>query len=215
MRTGLLCLALLVLSACAQPVAPDLRGTITRARLDTVTTPLLLAEIPAQAAQATLIPWGENVGENVGQNVGVVTWRTGDNVSLAFAAGVIVATRGLGDDLMSADVTGTVQALTTGGVGTGGVGTGAAAQYPRHHSYLDGENQTIFRSFLCQMGAAVPEQINSFGLLRDVSRRVETCYSLEETIENTYWTGSDGTLWRSRQWLGPRLGYMTTERLVL
>lgn len=197
MRTGILLAALLGLCACAQPAAPNLRGTITRAQLDTVTTPLMLVEIPARAAQATLIPWGGNAG--------VVTWRTGDNVSLAFDAGVITATRGLGDDLMSADVTGTIRAMATG----------AGGQYPRHHSYLDGENQTVFWSFICRMGAAQPEQISSFGLMRDVSRRVETCSSLEETIENTYWVGSDGTMWRSRQWLGATLGYMATERLVL
>ena len=196
MRVGITLLLLLGLGACAQPVVPNLRGTITRAQLDTVATPLLLAEITGRAAQATLVPWGENGG--------VVTWRTADNVSLSFADGVAVATRGLGDDLMSADVTGTVQAIAAG----------AGAEYPRHHSYMDGENQIAFRSFNCQMGASQPEQLNSFGTPRRVSRLYETCHSLEETIENTYWVGSDGTMWRSRQWLGATLGYMTTERLV-
>lgn len=199
MRVGRVLAALSVLAACGQPVAPDLRDTISRAQLDTVTTPLLLAEIPQRDAQATLIPWGENGA--------VTTWRTADVVSLSFVHGVVTGTRGLGDDLMSADVTGTLAALAA-------AASQPAGPYPRYHSYLDGQVQTVFRSYLCDMQPAVAERIEIFGQSHDVLRRQETCNTVGETAQNTYWIGEDGYIWQSRQWLGSSLGYLATETLV-
>lgn len=184
-----------LLAACAA-VPPDLRTTLTRDRLDRVTTPLMLAEVAELPAQATLAPWGDNRG--------VVTWRTADGVSLSFAEGVLTATRGLGFDLMSADTAGTRAALA-------GRSTGP---YERFVSFLDGEGRTYFRTLVCTMSAPVPERIDNIGLAVDTRRHAEHCRSTSDDVTNLYWTGPDGTMWRSRQWIGPDLGDLVTERLV-
>ena len=143
------------------------------------------------------------VSSTVGENGGTVTWATADDVSLAFRGGLVTASRGLGFDLMSADLAGPLAAL----------GGGASQGYARHMTYLDGENRTVFRAFLCDMRPGVPETIAILGEARATIRRDETCRSSEETVGNSYWFGADGTVWRSRQWLGPDLGYLGTELL--
>ncbi|NCT12315.1 MAG: YjbF family lipoprotein [Rhodobacterales bacterium] len=187
---------MLLLGACAAAPAPDLRASLTRAQIDRATTPLMLVEVPARGAQATLIPSG--------QNGGVQSWRTGDNVGLSFDGGVLVGTRGLGDDLMAADVTGTLAALAGG----------PSQQYPRIHSYLDGENQTQFRAFLCDMAGPVAETVTIFGRAVPTRRFDETCHSVGLQTANSYRVGADGTMWTSRQWIGPTLEYLMTERLA-
>jgi hypothetical protein len=180
-------------SACGGPTS-DPRSRVSRERVDRSEVPVLFAEVPQIRGGGTL--------RVAGTNLGVVTWRTIDNITLALDHDVLVATRGLGFDLMSADVAGTRAALA-----------GATGEYSLFHSYLDGENQTQFRSFLCTMAAPVPEAIVIFERSHQTLRHDETCYALGLTIENQYWTG-DGLVWKSRQWISEGLGYVITERLV-
>ncbi len=182
----------ITLSACAGP-PPDVRSTVTREQIDGSRTPLLFAEIPDLSAAGRLRP--------LGSNDDVVTWQTSDNLGFSFRNGVLVSTRGLGFDLMSADVAGTLSALD-----------GASGDYERFHSYLDGENQTEFRSFVCTMAAPVAETIDIFGRAQPTQRHDEVCRALGLTVENSYWTGN-GTMWKARQWVGDRVGYLMTETL--
>ena len=187
-------LALLGLGACAAPQpGPDLRATLTRAQLDAIPGPLLFVEVEERGAGALLRP--------IAQNGVVTTWEAADGVTVALQRGVLVATRGLGFDLMSADV-GAVRAA---------IARGGGSDYPRLMSYLDGENQIVFRAFRCVMTTAGREAIDSFGLARATTRLDETCYSLADPVVNTYWTGADGTIWRARQWVGAEAGHIVTE----
>jgi hypothetical protein len=154
---------------------------------------LLYVSIPEQSAQALLTP--------IGQNRGVVTWQTVDRVSVSFLDGLLVASRGLGFDLMSSDVEGTRAALS-----------GARTQnYSRFHSHLGNDNRTQIRSFSCSLAAPVPDRIVILGQEIDTVRRVETCKDVSLEIQNTYWTTSNGSILRSRQWLSEEVGYLETE----
>lgn len=188
------CLGLL--AACAPGGAPDVRSLLDRAQVDRSTQPLLLAEIPALDAAATLIP--------LGSRDGVVTWQTADDVALSFRDGVVVASRGLGFDLISADVTGTLAAMNGG----------PQAGYSRLLTFLDGEGQTLFRAFLCEMAAPRPETIEVVGAAFPTTRHDETCNSTGLRIDNSYWRDPDGTMRRSRQWLSPGAEMLITERLT-
>lgn len=189
-------LAALWLSACAPGAAPDVRAQISRAQVDRSTQPLLLAEIPALNAAATMVP--------LGSRDGVVTWRTADDVALSFRDGIVIASRGLGFDLISADVAGTLAALDGG----------RQSGYSRLLTLLDGEGQTLFRAFLCEMGPPRAETIGIVGASFATIRRDETCHSTGLTVENSYWRDADGTMRRARQWLSPGAGLLTTERLT-
>ena len=181
--------ALLLLAACAAP-APDLRSSLTREAIDQVGVPLLFVET---AGGASLL-------RQDGRNGAIATWRADEGVSLSLDGGVIVATRGLGSDLMSADVAATRAALANG----------PRQDYQRFHSYLDGENRQQFRAFRCEMVTA-PDSIVSFGLRLAVTRAEETCYSTADPIRNIYWLGGDGTPWRTQQWVSPEVGHVVTE----
>lgn len=71
-----------------------------------------------------------------GGNGDVQTWKLADGVSLSFLDAVLFSSRGLGADLMSADVSGTRAMLAGDG----------SARHIRLHSYLDGEYQPSFRA---------------------------------------------------------------------
>lgn len=183
----------LTLAACGPRQMPDIRNQISRAQIDAQGTPLMLVEFPALGVAGTMAP--------TGQNGNVITWRTADNVSLSFDDGILVATRGLGHDLMSADVSGTRASLA-----------GRPGNYERFHSYLDGEGQTTLRAFICAMAPPVTETITILGRSQTTQRHDESCNSLGLATQNTYWTAG-GTLWASRQWVGPVVEEMATERL--
>lgn len=188
-------LTLLTLAACAQPgVNP--RDVLSRARLDATGQPTLLAELPELKVAATLAPSGRN-GE-------VITWASGDQASLSFQGGVLVATRGLGADVMSADVTGTLAMLRGRSEGV----------YTRLNSGLDGEYQTAFRAYQCKRTSARPEQIIIFDRPHSTTRIEETCTTPGRTVTNIYWAGPDGFIWKSRQWVSSHAGYLWTEQLV-
>ncbi len=188
----------LMLAACSTG-GDDLVSSaqlVTRQQLEQVQTPLLFASLERAQTFATMVP--------AGKNDGVVTWRSGDHRSLSIRQGVVVATRGLGDDLMGADVGGAVAMLHNG----------AVANYTRVHTFLDGEYQPTFRSFQCRKQAGTSQTLEIVQHKHSVTRIEESCFSPDGDIANTYWIGSDGTVWKSRQWVSPMLGYVETELLV-
>jgi hypothetical protein len=185
-------LTALVLAGCAAP-QPDIRGSLTRERIDARTETIMLVELPEAERAALVTPWGRNGS--------VATWRSPDNVSLSYDGGVLVATRGLGNDLMTSDVAGTRAALA-----------GASGRYERFQTHLNGEGETVLRAFSCEMAGPVPEALTIFGLTQQTQRYAETCNTLGFAIENSYWL-ANGVMWKAREWAGPGLGYVSTERL--
>ncbi|WP_422071095.1 YjbF family lipoprotein [Tranquillimonas rosea] len=193
-------LVLTALAACGRPSldADAIRAQLSREQLNTVEDPLLLADLPTLDRAATLV-----VAAHSGD---VLSWRTGDATQLSFRDGVLVTTRGLGNDLMSADVSETRTALRRG--------IAPNVYYKKFHSYLDGENQTVLRSFMCRQARQGTETVTLVGAAHRVTRIAERCVSTHEEVNNIYWVGSDGTMWKSQQWISPGAGYVVTERLV-
>lgn len=190
--------AFALLAACATqgPTGAEIRAAITPAQLDRAQAPLLLAEVPDASLAATLVL--------AQSRDGIETWRTGDNQTLSFRRGVLVATRGLGDDLMSADVGGTLAAL----------GGGPREGYPRLLTYLDGEDRTLFRAMICSMSGPEPATVEGIGALYATRLSVEICHTTGLSVTNRYWQDNDGTMRRAAQWVGPGLEMLVTERLT-
>jgi hypothetical protein len=183
------------LAGCGPTIVPDVRSLLSRAAIDGYGAPLLFVEVPDQALAASLIV--EEIRD------GTETWRTADRQTISLQEGLLVATRGLGNDVMSADVSGTRAALAGG----------PRTQYARFASFLDGDDRTVFRSLLCNMAPPRPDTVESFSLAFPVSLHVETCATTGLVIENRYWTDPDGTMRRSQQWAGPALGMLYIERI--
>lgn len=64
----------------------------------------------------------------------------------------------------------------------------------------------------CRYEAVARERIEIVELFFDTVRMVETCSNTERSFQNTYWADpNSGFIWKSRQWLGPRRGFMEIE----
>lgn len=145
---------------------------------------LLEARLDDGAVRALLAP--------AGRNGRVTTWQSVDRVALSLDEGVLVATRGLGQDLMSADVTGTQAFLQGQG----------APDWTRLHSYLDGNYRTLWRGYRCT-GQLIADE--------GLRHRSENCHGPDGNFTNHYWQDASGAVVKSRQWIGPVLGHVETE----
>ena len=166
----------------------------SRAELEQSGGSILYVALPESGAQALLSP--------VAQNAGSITWLTSDEITLTTRNGLVVATRGLGDDLMSADISDVLPALADGGRAT------------RIHYRLDGDNRTVEMRFACEVRGGGDEMLEIVGRRVATIHLVETCQGAGESFVNHYWLSLQGQLMQSRQWLTPGIGTVTTRRLV-
>lgn len=167
-------------AAPAGPTAEQIKARVTpavRARFGNV--PLKVATLEEQGLSSILFRRAVNGG--------VETYFTPDGTSVALQEGLLVATRGLGYDLMSADVGAVREGLLTG------------RQSVRVHRYLDGEDRLFIRSFVCDYAGG-----------REVR---ETCYSEDLKITNSYQLDGAGRVISSRQWIGPEQGFITIQEV--
>lgn len=172
--------ALALVSALAgclpgQRVVPDLSAVPGEA--------LLRVYIPSRNASALL--------KRAGSNGDVETWISPDNVSIALRQGVVVATRGLGFDMMGGDAGNTLAALAAPG---GGV-------YRRQMRYLTGDNHSTWIAAGCGMKAGD-------------GRFEERCLARRDRFTNLYWTDGAGRVIRSRQWISPQVGQIDIGRVA-
>lgn len=190
----LIFLSMGVFLAACQPVTsppqrPDVAAIPTAQEIQFSSldhTRRLVVELPARKTRASL--------ERIGYNNGVETWVTRDAISLSFKGGVLVASRGLGFDLMGADPNGTLDAL--GGRQEGG--------YLRQMSFLNGEHGSVLIRAECFSKSIGSERIGT-----PVLQRIdEQCSTQDIEFVNNFWLDPSGRLVQSSQWLSPELGYV-------
>jgi hypothetical protein len=153
-----------------------------------VTQPVLEVTILDRGAQARL--------NKVGQNGTVTTWASKDGISVSLDRGVLVATRGLGDDLMAAGAQATLDALT-----------GKPGEYRRIYRFLDAQNHADYELMGCTMQTLGPETLAA----RRLIRHEETCRTFTDSHTNVYWTNPGGRIVASRQWISPLVGSLTAS----
>ena len=174
----------------------DPRVVLNREIIDRAATPVILVDTLQLSGSGTMI--------STGRAGRYSSWAGLDQAGIVLLDdGILTATRGYGDDLISSDVEDVVEALR--------IGEGAIAV--RVMRFLDGEDDDYTRSMVCSFSDTGPEIITIFD--RDISTTavIEECRSSDEEIRNSYWIGSDGFIWRSIQYVSPSLGYFQIERL--
>lgn len=178
----------------SQPPRPDIRAALTPEAVALFPGGLMLSELPERDAQGTLAPITRNGPSR--------TWTTIDGITVTFRNGILEATRGLGNDLMSADL-GEVQRGIFGGAG----------RAVRVHRYLDDESFIELASFVCdytrQSGVRGEIATGSF----PATHVTEDCAGPDIRIENHYWIDGGGTIRKSVQWVGGEVGYLHSELL--
>ena len=147
-------------------------------------TPEVLAQVPQRVI---IVEWEKNrnaVGMiKEAENAGVETYFDQGRAGVLMNGGLVVSTRGFGNDLLLADVSGFRAALAKRG------------QYTRVHRLLGTENQTIIQSYPCQISVSG-------------QTATESCAGASGEFQNTYALGPNGTIQSSRQWATPEIGYL-------
>lgn len=139
----------------------------------------------------------------IADNGDTVTWISPGQVSLTLRGGILIATRGLNEDLMGADVSGVRAALIAGG--------GTAA---RTHSYLNSEDQILLRDVSCTIMPDGPEQIATITGVRDAFKYTEACLGSNLAFTNTYWLDApSGKIVQSRQVVAATTGFLQINPL--
>jgi hypothetical protein len=136
-----------------------------------------------------------------GQNGNRTTWISPGKISMTFENDILVSTRGLGDDLMGANIPGLRSAINAGG--------GTAT---RTVSYLNSEDQIETHTLTCTISRVGSEEIALATGPRTLSRVNETCRGERLAFENAYWL--DGTtILKTLQVISASQGFIETERL--
>jgi hypothetical protein len=123
----------------------------------------------------------------LGENAGVVTWANPEYQTISMREGVILATRGFGADLMSAEV----PSAATLSLGKG--------TYQRVHYVLDGGDQTQKQVYSCRLSVSNKETISVLGLNYDTKKVDEVCTGDTGSLTNSYWFDHNGVIRQSRQ----------------
>ncbi len=125
----------------------------------------------------------------IDQHDGVTIYASTDGAQVFLRNGILIGTRGLGRDLMSADAP-TPAALRAGGA------------HQRSYYDLDGTDTTIRHLFTCKVERDAA----------DTTAIAEACAADIGTIRNQYWFNSAGSVSKSRQWVSQGVGYAAVER---
>lgn len=135
-------------------------------------------------------------------HLGVVeVWNSSDDAQIFLRDGVVVGTRGVGGDIISADANITISALSDSSKRSG----------LKTYFISDGDVTTTEYKFRCTVDHIGIEDI-SIANQRFTTRRVrEDCVggpSGKAVLHNEYWVQHPSKLVRkSRQWMGPTVGY--------
>lgn len=177
------------------------RPPLTRAALNDVQGAYIEVTLERSGIFAYLFHSAERRDDSPGR---VVQWRTEDNVTLSLRNGVLIATRGLGGDVVSS-------AVNVGDGVTGPAGGGQKVHYIR-----TGDLSERRLALACDLRDLGPETIEIVELRYSVRHLQEDCTAAEGgRVVNDYWVDSrKGIVWKSRQWAGPHIGYLRIRRLT-
>lgn len=165
---------------------------LTRALIDEAQMPLMLAEVKQHDVRATLIP--------IGQNGPVITWSAPDGTTLSLREGILVGSRGLSPDLMSAAVP-SLNDLRAG------------KTFTRSHYFLGHDDQTERADFTCSGQVIGQTVLEIFEHRHQVTQITESCTGPAGAFANDYWVENGGEVRQSRQWVGPTVGFLELQRL--
>ena len=134
-------------------------------------------------------------------------WRSSLKANVFLRNGVLVGTRGVGSDIISASAKNTTRALASRSTGSGF----------RSYTISDGDLTTTKYEFTCRFENLEKKNIIIFYQLFKTTHMRETCVQTtpdNNTITNDYWVEvGTKTVRQSRQWVSPKVGYFQFKLL--
>ena len=210
-RLGLAVFVALGLSACGNdPTINDnkatlgqLAGSILGRGGDGATAAPTLEQQAAQALASGNAPVliatkdsGGSVLIGIGENGDYDHFGNSQREVMTFRHGVLTNTRGLGNDLMSADIAESLALIRGRRSGTA----------ERRMRYLDGEDRTFTYVFECTVSVGGSDVHNSGFISTGVTTVTEDCATPSRTFRNTYKVDGSGEVLASSQWVAPMHG---------
>lgn len=174
--------------------ALDPRRSLTREIIEATPNELILLSVVARDNAATAQPAGRNGDRE--------TWVTLDGVAFVFQNGIVIATRGLGDDLMGGESGDWKTALRSGG------GT-----VTRDIDLMDSQDAIVRHRLTCRVEPMGSEVIEIFEERLNTQKLQETCDFRGLERKSQYWMDADGVIWQARQWISPGIGHLDFQRL--
>jgi hypothetical protein len=139
------------------------------------------------------------------ENVTIETWISPDNVALYLQQGFVVGTRGLGGDMMSADVRQSAAMVLSRRTG----------QVQRFVSFLDGNDQVTVRSYVCDIDSRGGRDVDLGDVSVPAELMQERCTNPDQEFQNLYWVDTrTGQIVQSRQWAGDFSGPLAIRQAL-
>jgi Group 4 capsule polysaccharide lipoprotein gfcB, YjbF len=180
-------------AAKGSKAAAGTEEAITRASLEELGTPVLQVAVAARDFAALLTPTDVKGS--------VVTWASQNDVTFTFRDSILIQTRGLGPDLMSAEAPSVSQLLAPG------------VTYERAYYFLGADDQPTRRKYDCTAAIVGKESLEILEHSYTVTHVVETCSRPQGSMTNEYWI--DGTIVRrSHELLSGGAGYIDVARII-
>ncbi|WP_204114939.1 YjbF family lipoprotein [Shimia biformata] len=154
----------------------------------TVTDPLILIEMKDGGGTAAVV--------EIERNGPHVTYASADRRTIVMKGGMVTATRGLGQDLMSSDSdpsSDLVRARKSGEV----------TRVMRH---IGGDDQSVERRFACQIAPGTRDEFKG-SLHTEGTIMIERCRADDMGFTNSYVVSGKGQITESIQWLSPLRSY--------
>ena len=172
--------------------------SLTRAQLDSFRGAFLEVTRENNGQYAYLAKNLERRDDEPGR---IVNWRTRDDITITTRNGVLIATRGVGGDLMSASTL------------VSGDRPGPVLSGPRTLQIRALDNKEVAIAMACEIRDLGPETIEIVEWRHSTRHIQEACSGSGGTVVNDYWVGN-GLVWQSRQWAGPHIGYLKIRQLT-
>ncbi|SFS05185.1 YjbF family lipoprotein [Yoonia litorea] len=174
--------------------SPDPRSGLSREMIENAPQDLMLFA-PVSEDDASLLA-------RVTENNGYVTWAEDRGIAIITQNGLVAGTRGLGNDLMGADLSVVYNALVSG-----------QGRYARVHDYIGGNDAIVRARFECQVQTIRDDVLEIYGQRRNVRLVGEGCAGRAGQFSNLYWIASSGQIWQSRQWISAPVGEIDIQML--
>jgi hypothetical protein len=173
---------------------------VTRAQVDAVPLPLIRVRLEGTSAMSTMV--------ELDRKGPFTTFMTGDGIALLFKGGVLVGSRGLGQDLMGLSTPSLSEGIRSG-------------ESQRAYRYLDGDEKLETTQMSCQLTSEPHGPITILERSYNVDQVREWCRGTSAAgadiaFENFYWVESrTGIIWQSRQFISTKFGRAEIEVLTL
>ena len=159
-------------------------------------TAMLELVVEDRGNTAYLVPYSDRTDRRKGA---IRTWVTGGNEHLILRNGLLIGTRGMGDDVGSARVLSVLDSVETLTPVSG----------PHNLFVKDYDNQARRIDLECVMESRGETTIDIVQTQHVVVHLRQICKARDLSVTNDYWVSTtDRTIWQSRQWGGPKMGYL-------